>query len=269
MASPSLTALAGIRVIDFGQYLAGPLVAMMLAEAGADVIRVDPPGGPRWDHPANAILQRSKRSVVLDLHDPADLAVAQDLIASADVVIEGFRPGVMARLGLSPEEATGRDPRLIWCSLPGFGKDDPRAGRPGWEGIVSSAAALYPTQLFAVTGPPRFTAVPIASTFAAAIAAHSIAGALLTRERSGQGDLIEIALFDAAYDAIAMFGELPGSMSQAGFPFEQGRIANPAFGTENPYACRDGRFIINCGSPPRGLHRFWDAYLPVELKSRK
>ena len=93
-------ALDGIRVIDFGQYLAGPLAALLLADQGAEVIRVDPPGGPRWRHPANAVLQRGKRSIVLDLKSPNDLAIARNLVASADVVIENFRPGVMDRLGL-------------------------------------------------------------------------------------------------------------------------------------------------------------------------
>ena len=93
-------ALDGIRVIDFGQYLAGPLAALLLADQDAEVIRVDPPGGPRWRHPANAVLQRGKRSIVLDLKSPNDLAIARDLVASADVVIENFRPGVMDRLGL-------------------------------------------------------------------------------------------------------------------------------------------------------------------------
>ena len=92
--------LDGIRVIDFGQYLAGPLAALLLADQDAEVIRVDPPGGPRWRHPANAVLQRGKRSIVLDLKSPNDLAIARDLVASADVVIENFRPGVMDRLGL-------------------------------------------------------------------------------------------------------------------------------------------------------------------------
>src|SRR5215831_3683410 len=94
------SALAGIHVIDFGQYIAGPLTGMLLADQGADVIRIDPPGGPVWDTPANATWNRGKRSISLDLKQPADLNVARRLMASADVVIENFRPGVMARLGL-------------------------------------------------------------------------------------------------------------------------------------------------------------------------
>src|SRR5262245_5201319 len=105
-------ALEGIRVLDFGQYLAGPLVAMMLADQGADVIRIDPPGGPLWSHAANAILQRGKRSVVLDLKSSGDAAEAHQLAENADILIENFRPGVMTRLGLGAETLLGRHPGL-------------------------------------------------------------------------------------------------------------------------------------------------------------
>src|SRR5712691_2920498 len=121
------SALVGIRVIDFGQYIAGPLTAMLLADQGADVIHVDPPGGPVWETPANATWNRGKRSISLDLKQSGDLDVAQRLIASADVVIENFRPGVMDRLGLGPEASSASNPRLIYCALPGFASDDPRA----------------------------------------------------------------------------------------------------------------------------------------------
>src|SRR5712691_11772268 len=95
-ASARLTgALDGLRVVDFGQYIAGPLVSQMLGDHGADVVRIDPPGGPRWRAPANAVLQRGKRSVVLDLRESSNLTTARTLIASADVVVENFRPGVM------------------------------------------------------------------------------------------------------------------------------------------------------------------------------
>ena len=118
-------ALDGIRVIDFGQYVSGPLAGMLLADQGADVIRVDPPGGPRWQTPANATWNRGKRSTVLDLKQPEDLVSARALIESADVVVENFRPGVMDRLGLGPEAMSQANPRLIYCSFPGFASDDP------------------------------------------------------------------------------------------------------------------------------------------------
>src|ERR1700681_2286285 len=98
-------ALDGIRVIDFGQYIAGPLAAVMLADQGADVIHVDPPSGPLWKSDADAFLQRGKRRISLDLKGASDNAVARQLIDTADIVIENFRPGVMDRLGVGAEAA--------------------------------------------------------------------------------------------------------------------------------------------------------------------
>src|SRR3984957_8011100 len=100
-ATPS-GALSGVRVIDFGQYLAGPLAAMLLADQGAEVIRVDPPGGPRLQARVNSVLLRGRTHVALNLKDPAERAQAEELVASADVLVENFRPGVMDRLGLGP-----------------------------------------------------------------------------------------------------------------------------------------------------------------------
>src|SRR5262245_47460664 len=135
--------LTGIRVIDFGQYIAGPLTATLLADQGGDVIHAAPPGGPVWNTPANATWNRGKRSISLDLKQPDDLDVAQRLMASADVVIENFRPGVMARLGLGAETAMTANPQLIYCALPGFASDDPRAGVRAFEGVVGAAAATF------------------------------------------------------------------------------------------------------------------------------
>src|SRR5690242_17693758 len=164
-------ALEGIRVIDFGQYIAGPMAAMLLGDHGADVIRIDPPGGPRFDTPANATWNRNKRSLVLDLKQPGDRATARRLVDTADVVIENFRPGVMDRLGLGAAALTAANPRLIYLSLPGFASDDPRAGRPAWEGVVGAATATYTSRLDfegdVVVGHPVYTAIPISSCYAA------------------------------------------------------------------------------------------------------
>ncbi len=103
-------ALEGIRVIDFGHYIAGPLAAVMLADQGADVIHVDPPDARRWRHPADAFFNRGKRRITLDLKAESDLEIARRLIDTADVVIENFRPGVMDRLGLGAEGDDGAQP---------------------------------------------------------------------------------------------------------------------------------------------------------------
>ena len=122
-------ALAGLRVIDFGQYVAGPLTSMILGDYGADVIHIDPPGGPRWDgYHANAVLARGKRNIILDLKDPNDLAVAKKLISSADILVENFRPGVMDRLGLGYAACSAENPGLSM-----------RSGRIYPDGKASSA----------------------------------------------------------------------------------------------------------------------------------
>ena len=198
-------ALEHIRVIDFGQYIAGPLAGMLLADQGADVIRVDPPGGPRWRTPANATWNRGKRSITLDLKQLADLATARSLIESADVVVENFRPGVMDRLGLGPEAVTQANPGLVYCSIPGFASDDPRASMPAYEGVVAAASAtLRPAD--SSSARPVYTAIPIASVYGAFQSVVAIVIALNARERDGVGQRIEVPLFDSMFQSIGRFG---------------------------------------------------------------
>lgn len=193
--------LDGIRVIDFGQYIAGPLAGMLLADQGADVIRVDPPGGPMWETPANATWNRGKRSITLNLKQPDEIAIATRLIESADVVIENFRPGVMDRLGVGPQAAMRVNPRLIYCSLPGFASDDPRSQVRAFEGVVGAAMATYRPQT-ADSDRPVYTAIPISSNYAAFQAVVSIVIALFARERDGVGQRIEVPLFDSTFPSI-------------------------------------------------------------------
>jgi crotonobetainyl-CoA:carnitine CoA-transferase CaiB-like acyl-CoA transferase len=135
--------LEGVRVIDFGQYVAGPLLAELLAQNGADVVHVDPPQGPRLPGLPDAYLNRGKRRIVLDLAQDAGRETALDLCRDADVVVENFRPGVMARLGLGAADLTGANPGLVYCSLPGFASTDARSALPAWEGVVMGATAGY------------------------------------------------------------------------------------------------------------------------------
>ncbi len=231
--------LRGLRVIDFGQYIAGPLAAMQLADHGADVIRVEPPGGPRWKTPGNAMWNRGKRSILLDLKKLPDLETARRLIATADVVIENFRPGVMARLGLDPKALVKAHPSLVWCSLPGFSAEDPRAGTPAWEGVLGAATGNFMLkaqrlrtdggrrELPPDDGRPIYTMTPVSSVFGGCMGALSIAMALVARQRDGRGQHIEVPLYDATFMAI-------GSPRWKGLP-----------GTPwvRSYECADGRWI--------------------------
>ncbi|MFA7250433.1 MAG: CoA transferase [Dehalococcoidia bacterium] len=229
-------ALAGVRVIDFGQYIAGPLAAQLLADQGAEVIRIDPPGGPRWDHPANAAYLRGRQSIVLDLKQAADLATARALVASADVLIENFRPGVMARLGLGSDAMTEANPRLVYCSLPGFADDDPRAGTRAWEGVVSAAGGFYRRgRTSNVPGAPVYSAVPLASSYAAIQAAVAVTMALAVRERDGAGQVVQVPLFDAMFGAVGYNGLRVHSND---LPTLDGG------GLTTQFECADGRWVM-------------------------
>ena len=199
--------LAGVRVVDFGHYIAGPLAGMLLADQGAQVIKVDRPGtrsaGP--GDPADAMYNRGKTRLELDLKSEAGLAAARRLIAAADVVIENFRPGVMDRLGLGAHVVTERHPRLIYLSLPGFASTDQgKANIRAFEGVLNAACGLF-TDLDStgrlVGAPPVYTPVPLASTYGAIHGALAVTLALYARAESGRGEVIEVPLLSAALAA--------------------------------------------------------------------
>ena len=241
--------LDGFRVIDFGQYIAGPLVGMLLADQGADVIKVDPPGGPRWKTPANSTWNRGKRSIVLDLKQPGDFASAKGLIQGADVVVENFRPGVMDRLGLGADAMTQANSRLVYLSLPGFASDDPRAGVPAWEGILGSATATYRPRLEENgTDQPVYTAIPISSNYGAFQGAIATIMALISREKSGQGQRVEVPLFDATF----------ASIGRAGMRIhDESKVAADTRGIwGGHYQCKDGRWVRFGGAGNQNLHEF-------------
>lgn len=252
-------ALNGIRVIDFGQYIAGPLAAMMLGDQGADVIRIDPPGGPRWKHPSDALYSRGKRRITLDLKQPDDLQIARRLIDSADIVIENFRPGVMDRLGLGANAMCGRNPGLIYVSIPGFAEDDPRAQMEAWEGILDAATEnCWPKN----GEPPKdhdwttptYSAVTIASNFGAFLAALGSVMALIGRRRTGLGRRLEIPLFDAMFTQIGPRGAYLDSKGLR-------KVALDSFGIHNrgagSYRCADGKYVQFDTSSAR--HLIWFA----------
>ena len=265
--------LQGIRVIDFGQYIAGPMAAMLLGDQGADVIRIDPPGGPRWDTPANATWNRNKRSIVLDLKKDADRDTARQLIAGADVVIENFRPGVMDRLGLGPAAMTaeGVNPRLIYCSLPGFAADDPRAQVRAWEGVLGAATGAYRMSGMSggshVEDRPVYTVIPYSSAYAAFLCAVSVTMALNARARSGLGQRVEIPLFDATFTVVGARGLLVNSKAEE----------EPEFNWSRQLPCKDGRWLMYVANNKKfaafiesiGMDKWRDAKLPPKELAQK
>lgn len=204
--------LAGIVVADLSRVLAGPLVGATLADLGARVIKVEQPGtgdGTRsWSPPASATgstyfdsANRGKESVALDLTDPADLALAHELIARADVVIENFRPGGAARLGLDRDALLAEHPGLVWCSITGYGSQPGGADRAGYDFVLQAASGLMHITGDA-DGPPTKAGVALVDVLTAKDALAGILAALLRRGRTGRGGLVEVALLSSIQAAL-------------------------------------------------------------------
>ena len=246
--------LTGVRVADFGQYVAGPLTAVLLADQGADVIHVDPPGGPRLSGVPDAFFNRGKRRVILDLKTDAGLAAARRMVGSADVVIENFRPGALARLGLDLDAIRAGQPGLIACSLPGFGADDPRAAVRGYEGVIAAATANCEPRVGEEPlgwdwDRPTYSALPLASSFAAYLAALSIVMALIARRRTGRGQRVDVPLFDAMFTLIGHSGA-----------YADARGLHPPrpihVRGSGAFRCQDDRYVQFDTSSPRHLPWF-------------
>jgi crotonobetainyl-CoA:carnitine CoA-transferase CaiB-like acyl-CoA transferase len=209
-AAPSATGapapaapLADVRVLDFGQYIAGAGASMLLGELGATVVKVEPLSGDPARHIGTygesmvRAYNRGKRSIAIDLKREAGRDIALRLIARSDVLVQNLRPGVMDRLGLGPQAMHQRFPRLIYLSVSGFGGAGPSSERPGYD-----IAAQAESGLMSLTGDPdrlpQKVGVPVIDAAAAHVGAQAVLAALYGRERSGRGETIDASLLDTA-----------------------------------------------------------------------
>ena len=192
------TPLSGLRVLDFTQNLPGPYATMILRGLGAEVIKIEPPRGDvaRVFSRLFSIVNAGKKSVVLDLKSEEARAHLDRLLASADVVVEGFRPGVMAKFGASPDEALTKNPRLVYCSISGFGQEGPYHEDPGHD-LNFQALTGVCHMMRDADDRPLGAALPIADLSAAMTASTSILAALYEREKTGKGRAIDVAMVDA------------------------------------------------------------------------
>ncbi|HEY5807389.1 MAG TPA: CoA transferase [Povalibacter sp.] len=201
--------LEGIRVADFSHVMAGPYATHLLNLLGAEVIKVEAPGrgdalryygsDRRYDGMAPAFIgvNAGKKSVTLDLKHAPALAAARRLIASCDVLVENFRPGVMQRLGLDYESARTLQPRIVYCSISGYGQNGPRRDWPAIDNIVQASSGMM--TLGGATGDePSRVGFPVVDTLTGQTAAFAIVAALLRRERQNRGEYIDVAMFDAS-----------------------------------------------------------------------
>ncbi len=251
VAAESRGALRSVRVVEFGQYIPGPLLGMLLAGQGADVIKVERPGGdPVRNEPAFATWNRGKRSVELDMKTPDGLKQATALVNWADVLIENFRPGVADRLGIG-YSAMESNPGLIYCSLPGFGEESPHRHDRGWEPIIGAATGAH--QGVADMDEPLFLPLPSASAFASIIGAASVAMALVARDRTGKGQRIEVPLHSA------MFAAMGRHLSRFHDINPPDLFTLPRNVMSQQYQCADGRYVQNHGMYQRFASQFLTA----------
>jgi CoA:oxalate CoA-transferase len=204
-ASASARPLTGVRVLDFSRVLAGPYCTALLADLGADVIKVEPPAGDDYRHVGPFIegesalflsVNRGKRSIALDLGRPEDLAIAQALAARSDVVVENFRPGVADRLAIGWKDLSRINPKLVYASISGFGQDGALAARPAYDIILQAMSGIM-SVTGAPDGPPMLVGESIADVVAGLFGSWSILAALLERQRTGIGRHVDLAMLDA------------------------------------------------------------------------
>jgi alpha-methylacyl-CoA racemase len=196
--------LVGIRVIELAGIGPAPFCAMMLADLGADVLRIDRPQASPSANPQLALLNRGRRSVLLDLKNPIAVDALLRLVDSADVLIEGLRPGVTERLGVGPDECVARNPRLVYARMTGWGQHGPLAATAGHDiGYLARTGALH--ALGHAGGPPQFPANLLGDFGGGGmLVAFGICAALIERARSGRGQVIDAAIVDGVASLLAM-----------------------------------------------------------------
>jgi len=251
--------LAGYRVIDHGEFITAPYTAMLLGDLGAEVIKVERPGGgDRFRSfekglygPQFQAFNRSKKSIVLDLETEVDRDTLRALLRSADVYVQNFRPGAAERMGFGPDDVRAIMPRVVYCSISGFGPDGPYATRPAYDTVGQALSGFL--SMFVSPDAPRIVGPATADSVTGLYAACGILAALLERERTGRARSVHVPMVAAmAHFSIEQYhrhfvtGDVPD-------PSDRGRVSQSF-----AFRCADGRLIaIHLSSPVK----FWTAFV--------
>jgi len=251
--------LAGYRVIDHGEFITAPYTAMLLGDLGAEVIKVERPGGgDRFRSfekglygPQFQAFNRSKKSIVLDLENEVDRETLRALLRSADVYVQNFRPGAAERMGFGPDDVRAIMPRVVYCSISGFGPDGPYATRPAYDTVGQALSGFL--SMFVSPDAPRIVGPATADSVTGLYAACGILAALLERERTGRARSVHVPMVAAmAHFSIEQYhrhfvtGDVPD-------PSDRGRVSQSF-----AFRCADGRLIaIHLSSPVK----FWTAFV--------
>jgi formyl-CoA transferase/CoA:oxalate CoA-transferase len=247
--------LAGVTVLDLTRVLSGPYCTMLLGDMGARVLKIEQPGrgddtrawGPPFLNGESAYylsINRNKESVTVDFKNPEGRRIVQDLLARADVVVENFRPGTLAKVGLDYESLAVRHRRLIYCSISGFGQSGPRRSEPGYDAVMQAEGGLM-----SITGPEGGTAyrmgVAVADLVTGMFAMQGILLAMLARQRTGRGQFVDVAMLDSVAALLTY---------QASIYFATGepqlRMGNrhPSIAPYDTFAASDGDFVLAVGN---------------------
>ncbi|GAB3628228.1 CaiB/BaiF CoA transferase family protein [Pandoraea terrae] len=252
--------MAGVKVLELGTLIAGPFAARMLAEFGAEVIKIeDPAGGDplrKWRklHPAEggtslwwAVQARNKKSVTVNLKHPEGQDIVRRLAAEADIVIENFRPGLLERFGLGYEQLSAINPGLIMVRLSGYGQTGPYRDRPGFGAIAESMGGLRHITGYPELPPPRI-GISIGDSIAAL---HGVIGAMMAlhhrNAHGGRGQMVDVALYEAVFN---LMESVVPEYSVAGMVRERTGAALPGIVPSNTYPCADGMIVIGGNSDP-------------------
>jgi crotonobetainyl-CoA:carnitine CoA-transferase CaiB-like acyl-CoA transferase len=250
-----MSPLEGLIVLDFTRVLSGPYCTMQLGDLGARIIKIEQPGrgddtrawGPPFVNGESAYflsINRNKESLALDLKDQRSRPVLDALLARADILVENFRPGTMARLGLAYDAVAARCPRIVYCSISGFGQTGPRRAEAGYDAMMQAEAGLM-----SITGPeggaPYRLGVAIADIASGMFAVQGILAALYARERSGRGQRVDVAMLDSVtalltYQASIAFatGETPTRMGNR----------HASISPYDTFEAADGEFVLSVGN---------------------
>jgi crotonobetainyl-CoA:carnitine CoA-transferase CaiB-like acyl-CoA transferase len=198
--------LTGYRIIDVTQMISGPMATMLLADQGADVIKVEPPGmgdltralgGPRGMSPTFSVVNRNKRSIVINLKDRRGVELLEQLVAGADLFVQNFRPGVVEQMGIGEAALRRIKPNLVYVSISGFGESGPYVHKRVYDPVIQALSGLASIQGDPVSGRPRMMRLIIPDKVTALTAAQAMTAALLARERTGKGQHVRLAMLDA------------------------------------------------------------------------
>jgi crotonobetainyl-CoA:carnitine CoA-transferase CaiB-like acyl-CoA transferase len=253
--TPSPAALDGLRILDFSRVLAGPFATMMLADLGADVVKVERPGigdetrswGPPHDAHGQATyfqaVNRNKRSIVLDLADEGDRAHALELASTSDVVVENFRPGVMERLGLGYDALRETNPGLVYCSITGFGAGD-GAALPGYDLLVQALGGLM-SITGSPDGEPQKVGVALVDVLAGLFSSVGVLAALRHRDATGEGQRVEVNLLSSLLAALV---NQASAFTIAGVVPDRLGNAHPSISPYELYETGDGDLVLAVGN---------------------